>query len=193
MIELNDRADQFLHSILAEGEKSCAAIRAETDKQVEDTLAAAAKQEQARAARVAAFEKERAQTAANRALSEAGTQVRTTLAQRRSRLAADVFTEVGAKLAAFTATPDYAPWLCQSAAKLCAKLGQGTALYARGQDLPLLKNAVPAGCALKPDDGITIGGLRAQNGDLAADDTLQARLAAQWDWFLQNADLTIAL
>ena len=61
-------------------------------------------------------------------------------------------------------------------------------------DLPLLKNVeLPAGTVLEADDSITLGGLKGTNPakGVAADDTLEARLEAQHDWFLENAGLEI--
>ena len=74
-------------------------------------------------------------------------------------------------------------------------MGQSGTLYARTADLPLLQGKLPAGVALAADDTITLGGLRAANPatGLAADDTLEARLDAQHDWFLQNAGLEITI
>ena len=54
-------------------------------------------------------------------------------------------------------------------------MGESGTLYARTADLPLLQGKLPAGVAL------------------AADDTLEARLDAQHDWFLQNAGLEITI
>ena len=55
MIELKTRAEQFLKSIQAEGERQCAAIRRKTDTEVTQSLAAAREEEQARAARTIPF------------------------------------------------------------------------------------------------------------------------------------------
>ena len=193
MIELKTRAEQFLKSIQAEGERQCAAIRRKTDTEVTQSLAAR-EEEQARAARTIAFETARAKTQANRALSAARAEARAALTARRQALTDGVFADAEARLAAFTATADYAAWLQASAADLAARLGQGTVLYARPADCALL-TALPAGCTLQPDDSIRLGGLRAENraAHMAADDTLSTRLAAQRSWFLENAGLSIEL
>lgn len=193
MIELNERAEQFLHSIRAEGEKSCAAIRAETDKQVAKTLEETRKAEQARAERTMKFESERARIQANRSLSEANMQARTQLAAHRNELANGVFADARAKLADFTATAEYAGWLSKAAEALVRRLGKGTVLYARPADAALLQGKLPAGATLQTADDIQLGGLRAENGALAADDTLESRLEAQHDWFLQNAELSLTI
>lgn len=193
MIELNERATQFLEDIHAEGERACAAVRAETDEQVAQVLKQTSETEQAKAARTAQFEAQRARTQANRSLSATRMQVRAALAQRRAALADSVFADAQQRLRAFTATPDYAAWLQNAAAELAQRLGAGTTIFARSADLPLLQSGLDAGCSLAADDGIAIGGLKAQNGAIAADDTLEARLAAQRDWFLQNAGLSIVV
>lgn len=194
MLELNVRAEEFLASIRAEGERQCADIRVKTDAEVEAALSEAQKTEAARAESTVAFETARAKTQANRALSAARTQARGELAARRAQLADAVFAKAQQKLADFTRTAEYGPWLCASAAALAKRLGEGAVLYARPADLPLLTD-LPAGCTLQPDESNTLGGLRAENpaASLAADDTLTARLAAQRPWFLENAGLEIAL
>ena len=151
MLELNVRAEEFLASIRAEGERQCAEIRVKTDAEVEAALSEAQKTEAARAESTVAFETARAKTQANRALSAARTQARGELAARRAQLADAVFAKAQQKLADFT--------------------------------------------RLQPDESNTLGGLRAENpaANLAADDTLTARLAAQRPWFLENAGLEIAL
>ena len=109
--------------------------------------------------------------------------------------AADAFAAARTQLATFAAGKDYAAWLVKSAAALAETMGESGTLYARTADLPLLQGKLPAGVALAADDTITLGGLRAANPTtgLAADDTLEARLDAQHDWFLQNAGLEITI
>ena len=161
MNELDTRAERFLESIRAEGEAACAAIRTETDAEIDRQLDEARQAQQAKAEHTLHFETERART----------------------------------QLAAFAAGKDYAAWLVKSAAALAETMGESGTLYARTADLPLLQGKLPAGVALTADDTITLGGLRAANPatGLAADDTLEARLDAQHDWFLQNAGLEITI
>ena len=184
MNELDTRAERFLESIRAEGEAACAAIRTETDAEIDRQL------DEARQAQQAA-----ASHRANRELSAARMQARAKLAAQRQQIAADTFASARTQLAAFAAGKDYAAWLVKSAAALAETMGESGTLYARTADLPLLQGKLPAGVALAADDTITLGGLRAANPatGLAADDTLEARLDAQHDWFLQNAGLEITI
>ena len=193
MIELKTRAEQFLKSIQAEGERECAAIREKTDTEVRETLSAAKAEEQARADRTVAFEASRAKTQANRALSAARAEARAALAARRQALADEAFAAAAEKLRAFTEGEDYTAWLQAEAKTLAGRLGQGTVLNTRSSVARL--GDLPAGCTAEADPSIELGGLRAENkaAHMAADDTLTSRLAAQRPWFLENAGLSIEL
>lgn len=193
MTQLSERAQAFLQSIRAEGEKSCAKIRTQTDQQVEQALAATRNQEQSRAQHTIDFEVDRARVQANRALSREQQTARAKLAAHRQQLVDQVFAKVEQKLKDFVASPAYAKWLQNSADQLAKQLGNGAVLYARSKDCPLLEGKLPAGCTLKQDDSIQLGGLKGENNDLAADDTLKTRLNGQRDWFLQNADLALTI
>ena len=106
----------------------------------------------------------------------------------------ETFSKAREQLAAFVAGKDYAAWLQKEAASLAETLGENAKITARAADLPLLKNVeLPAGTVLEADDSITLGGLKGANPakGVAADDTLEARLEAQHDWFLENAGLEI--
>ena len=193
MNELDTRAERFLESIRAEGEAACAAIREETERAINSQLDETRKTENTRVERTLRFETERAKTRANRDLSAARMAARATLAAQRQKIADETFSKAREQLAAFVAGKDYAAWLVKSAAALAETMGESGTLYARTADLPLLQGKLPAGVALAADDTITLGGLRAANPatGLAADDTLEARLDAQHDWFLENAGLEI--
>lgn len=194
MNELDTRAERFLESIRAEGEAACAAIREETERAINSQLDETRKTENTRVERTLRFETERAKTRANRDLSAARMAARATLAAQRQKIADETFSKAREQLAAFVAGKDYAAWLQKEAASLAETLGENAKITARAADLPLLKNVeLPAGTVLEADDSITLGGLKGANPakGMAADDTLEARLEAQHDWFLENAGLEI--
>ena len=103
MNELDTRAERFLESIRAEGEAACAAIRAETEREISGQLDATRKAENARVERTLRFEPERARTRANRDLSAARMAARATLADQRQKIADETFAEARSQLAAFAA------------------------------------------------------------------------------------------
>ena len=152
MNELDTRAERFLESIRAEGEAACAAIRTETDAEIDRQLDEARQAQQAKAEHTLHFETERARTRANRELSAARMQARAKLAAQRQQIAADAFAAARTQLATFAAGKDYAAWLVKSAAALAETMGESGTLYARTADLPLLQGKLPAGVALAADD-----------------------------------------
>ena len=150
--------------------------------------------ETTRVERTLRFETERAKTRANRDLRAARMAARATLAAQRQKIADETFSKAREQLAAFVAGKDYAAWLQKEAASLAETLGENAKITARAADLPLRNNVeLPAGTVLEADDSITLGGLKGANPakGVAADDTLEARLEAQHDWFLENAGLEI--
>ena len=99
MNELDTRAERFLESIRVEGEAACAAIRTETDAEIDRQLDEARQAQQAKAEHTLHFETERARTRANRELSAARMQARAKLAAQRQQIAADTFAAASTQLA----------------------------------------------------------------------------------------------
>ncbi len=188
-LDLNRQVEQFLATIREEGAKSCAEIEAKTEEDAAEALAQTERREKARSAEVIRVATARATAQGNRQLSDGRAALRAELAAQRDTLQKEVFALAQNKLAAFTASAEYAAWLQKSAARIAAALGEGCTLYARRADLTLFK--APAGCAVAADDSIALGGLKGVSGAAVADDTLETRLAAQHDWFLEHSGLSI--
>lgn len=193
MVESDVRAQRFVQSIREDGERRCKAIEAETDRLLSQEMEQAKKAEEEKAGRMIRFEQERMEADFNRTLSAQGAEARASLAQKRMELTEQVFTDACTALVDYTKTPAYTEWLANSAHRLCDRLGNDCVLYARKEDLKLLKGKIPAEASVEADASIVIGGLKAQNGQLSADDTLDMRLASQKDWFLENSGLSVAL
>lgn len=194
MIEENERAAKFMQAIQRDGEQRRAAIMkaidAETDAELEKAKTAA----EAKAQQMGDYEKIRLQEDTNRRLSHSVMDIEAELAQKRSQVTGEVIDACEEKLAAFVAGPEYPAYLQQSARALLKMLHAETAeFYARPEDVKAAEAAVPAGCSVQPDRGIRLGGLRAKTGAVEADDTLDVKLDAQKDWFLQNSGMSIAL
>lgn len=194
MIEENERAAKFMQAIQRDGEQRRAAIMkaidAETDAELEKAKAAA----EAKAQQMGDYEKIRLQEDTNRRLSHSVMDIEAELAQKRSQVTDEVIGACEEKLAAFVAGPDYSAYLKESSRALLKMLHAETAeFYARPEDVKAAEAAVPAGCSVQPDEGIRLGGLRAKTGAVEADDTLDVKLDAQKDWFLQNSGMSIAL
>ena len=194
MIEENERAAKFMQAIQRDGEKRRAAIMESIDQEVAAELEKVKAAAAAKARQMGDYEKVRMQEETNRTLSRSVVETGAGLAARRTEIAAQGFAACGEKLAEFTAGPDYADHLAKSVASLLQLLHADKAdFYAREADLPAVKAAVPAGCTVTADPTIRLGGLRAKCGSVEADDTLDVKLEAQKDWFLQNSGMSIAL
>ena len=119
------------------------------------------------------------------------------LLEKRQQIMESVFQQAGEKLKEFAASPDYPTWMerhCKEIAKTFVK--PGTVLYLRSEDLSMkdaLQKAFGAGCEFRADESIRLGGIRAQNLEmgLMADDTLDALLENQREWFEENSGLRV--
>ena len=194
MIEENERAAKFMQAIQRDGEKRRTAIIQAIDEEIAAELEKVKTAAAAKARQMGDYEKVRLQEETNRKLSHSVVETGAELAARRSEIAQQVFDACEEKLAAFTAKADYADYLKKSAEALLTLLHADKAVfYARPQDVEAAKSAVPAGCEVTADATIRLGGLRAKSGAVEADDTLDMKLEAQKDWFLQNSGMSIAL
>ncbi len=118
------------------------------------------------------------------------------LLERRAALEQQAFDQAAQKLKAFTETPEYESFLTASAHRMAAHFNGGEIVfYLRREDekyTEAIAATVPQPCRFETDDGIRIGGCRAvsESSRLAADDTLDARLESQRDWFGEHSGLS---
>ena len=194
MIEENERAAKFMQAIQRDGEKRRAQIMQAIDQEVTAELEKIKADAAAKARQMGDYEKARLQEQTNRELSRSVLSTGAELAKRRGEIEEQVFAACEQELAAFTAGPDYAAYLQKSAQALLGLLHAETAqFYARPQDVQIAGAVLPAGCQVQADGQIRLGGLRATAGAMEADDTLDVKLQAQKDWFLQHSGMSIAL
>ena len=98
---------------------------------------------------------------------------------QRRQITQEVFERAKEKLLAYTQTDTY-PSLLEGYASSIAK----TLTKPGTVSLP---------CEVKEDDSIVIGGIRGSNLEmgLVADETMDSKLEAQYEWFFANSGLTI--
>lgn len=83
--------------------------------------------------------------------------------------------------------------------RFCGGFPQGdVTVYVRPGDMRFaddIKKAFGRDCKVESSDEITIGGCRAgvAGGSTVADDTLDTRLEAQREWFLENSGMSVIL
>lgn len=132
---------------------------------------------------------------ADQEISAAKQTARKELLQQREQLVDELFEEVRQQLDAFTGTPEYLNWLC-------AKLKTHSQAFApqdevrvvvRQADLvhqKALEEALP-GCRVSAAPDIRIGGLRADNGHILFNETLDLKLAEEKEQFYHNSGLNL--
>lgn len=117
----------------------------------------------------------------------------------RTDITIKVFDKVKTKLIEFTKTPEY-PKLLENYAKVTATVltEDDTVIYLRHDDMcyeAAIKKVFPknSNCIVKEADNIEIGGLRGANQTmgLVVDETLDSKLANQYEWFQRNSELRI--
>lgn len=115
----------------------------------------------------------------------------------RSKMTKEVFCLAAEKLTEYAKTDAYLAKLRDSAAQMAALFeGKDCVLYVNERDLAAaetLKEQFSDGTQIKADKAIQIGGIKGycESMGIIADDTLDSRLDAQREWFVENAALSV--
>lgn len=119
------------------------------------------------------------------------------LLEKRRQLMEQVFSDAATKLKEFASSTEYEDWMVRHCRELAEVFDDTeTQIYVRPEDLKLEKTLADTfgkPCCVLADDEIQIGGIRAQNPamGLVADDTLDALLENQQEWFEETSGLRV--
>ena len=125
------------------------------------------------------------------------TKLRAQIFTKRDEIKTDVFNRAKNKLIDFTKTDDYKAFVVNSAAEIKKNLvgrDKVITVYLRECDMALktdIEQAFAFPCNFVADDKIEIGGIKAKFSSVIIDDTIDARLNSQVDWFEENSGLDI--
>lgn len=199
MLNQEERAAKFFDAITKDAEERHEEMTRKTRETVESGLEKAKTKAHSQAQ--AKIERERMlkEQEFNRTVANERTQQRARLTDKRGAITDEVFGDAREKLVAFTESDGYADFLKKSAAGFAAVFPQGDVIvYVRPGDMRFaddIKNAFGRDCKVESSDEITIGGCRAgvAGGSTVADDTLDTRLEAQREWFLENSGMSVIL
>lgn len=199
MLNQEERAAKFFDAITKDAEERHEEMTRKTRETVESGLEKAKTKAHSQAQ--AKIERERMlkEQEFNRTVANERTQQRARLTDKRGAITDEVFGDAREKLTAFTESDGYADFLKKSAAGFAAVFPQGDVIvYVRPGDMRFaddIKNAFGRDCKVESSDEITIGGCRAGvvGGSTVADDTLDTRLEAQREWFLENSGMSVIL
>lgn len=112
----------------------------------------------------------------------------------RQEITDSVFSLAEEKIKAFTLTESYAQMLCESAKKMVEICGESAiVIYLRSEDKQhedAIK-AISGTITTEIDDSITLGGIYCicREKSIALNDSLQAKLENQKEWFYENSGL----
>ena len=187
MLNQEERAAKFFDAITKDAEKRHEEMTRKTRETVESGLEKAKTKAHSQAQ--AKIERERMlkEQEFNRTVANERTQQRARLTDKRGAITDEVFGDAREKLTAFTESDGYAVF------------PQGdVTVYVRPGDMRFaddIKKAFGRDCKVESSDEITIGGCRAgvAGGSTVADDTLDTRLEAQREWFLENSGMSVIL
>lgn len=199
MLNQEERAAKFFDAITKDAEERHEEMTRKTRETVESGLEKAKTKAHSQAQ--AKIERERMlkEQEFNRTVANERTQQRARLTDKRGAITDEVFGDAREKLTAFTESDGYADFLKKSAAGFAAVFPQGDVIvYVRPGDMRFaddIKKAFGRDCKVESSDEITIGGCRAgvAGGSTVADDTLDTRLEAQREWFLENSGMSVIL
>lgn len=199
MLNQEERAAKFFDAITKDAEERHEEMTRKTRETVESGLEKAKTKAHSQAQ--AKIERERMlkEQEFNRTVANERTQQRARLTDKRGAITDEVFGDAREKLVAFTESDGYADFLKKSAAGFAAVFPQvDVTVYVRPGDMRFaddIKKAFGRDCKVESSDEITIGGCRAGvvGGSTVADDTLDTRLEAQREWFLENSGMSVIL
>lgn len=199
MLNQEERAAKFFDAITKDAEERHEEMTRKTRETVESGLEKAKTKAHSQAQ--AKIERERMlkEQEFNRTVANERTQQRARLTDKRGAITDEVFGDAREKLTAFTESDGYADFLKKSAAGFAAVFPQvDVTVYVRPGDMRFaddIKKAFGRDCKVESSDEITIGGCRAGvvGGSTVADDTLDTRLEAQREWFLENSGMSVIL
>ena len=133
----------------------------------------------------------------SREISRRDMEARKRLLARRQEMTDTIFQDATNRLKAFTATPAYVEKLKSSLKEMTTLLpAEGTVYYLMPADAAhwsALSPLCPDGSRLETAEDILIGGIRGENtaAGIMADDTLDAKLELQHEWFTRHSGLTV--
>ena len=193
MVNEEQMINDFVAAITAEVDERRRRIERDSDQYVSDRLKKAENEILEDVYTVVGRRGAEIKGKAGREVSQKRTECRKKLLERRARLAEGVFADAERKIAAFTESADYEPFVINSVKSAAAALGEGErTVFVRQRDMHLadaIKSA--ADCSVEMSDDIVLGGIMMKCGRLIADDTLDARLERERSAFRENYKIEI--
>lgn len=197
MASNEEKVSKFVQAITAYAEEQRDNIRQETEAYKAERLKKAEQEVLTDAYQLIQKETAEMRSENVREISRRDLAARKEVLEQRRKIMADVFNRVEQKLNAYIATPAYTEKLRGMFKEMAAVLpADGTVYYFSKQNEAIIKelsDLCPAGSRMETTEEIRIGGIRGVNSRKGRlmDNTLDAKLEAQYDWFTKTSGLTI--
>ena len=187
-----EKVSKFVDAITREANEQREEIARETKKYIEDQLAIAKDKALEDSYHLIQHRAEAVRADVGRELSRQELDSRRQLFVRRQEMENEVIGEAQKRLEAFSKSPEYASFLEKCGKGVCDALKGDCILLIRAEDEALRETLFKAlSCKeIRMDPSIRLGGCKGERDGMAADDTLDSRLAAQRKWFELNSGLT---
>ena len=192
-----DKTDNFLKAIKKYAKSQKTAMQGEVKQLKTERLKEAEEKAQRDSQRMIKEKLAEYRSRRTAALAKAMQDGQSKLFVERSAMVDEVFRLAADKLKAFTETDAYADRLAQGARAIADVFGDSDCvLYVRESDLGAaeqLKRFFTGGVQVEADKTIQIGGVMGYSKSMGmiADETLDSKLEAQREWFIENAALRV--
>lgn len=187
---MSERLTAFLKTVEDFADAECEELRSKAQSFKDDSINAYRKEAENKSRALCQYETNRISSRTGGEISAYEVEKKAALTRLRSEINEKVFNEVSEKINEFTKSPAYADFLKKSAAEIRAALGNDAVFYLRPADMKYA-DIFANGAPVHEDGEIILGGIRAtdNSGSIRADDTLDARLAAQRTEFSEKSEL----
>ncbi|MGN0537748.1 MAG: V-type ATP synthase subunit E [Acutalibacteraceae bacterium] len=196
MADIASKTDKFLKAIEKYAEEQRTKIRSEAETFKEKELEKAEEDGIHEAYVLIQRKMAEIKTEISASLSKQEAASRKELFIRRNEIMNEVFAKAEKKLQEFVKTEKYKPLLLDSVKQMSSVLNGNVTLYVRKEDLNLsaeIQKTFGKDCTVEADDKIQIGGIigKSFSMGLIADESLDAKLAEQKEWFCSHSGLRV--
>lgn len=198
MLNQKDKVERFAAVINRTAAEQCRFIEKQTKHLEEKQLREVELQSRAELEASVNNELKSIREEISREISEMKAESRKKRIAHREMITEKVFLMAENKIKIFTESEAYSSFLDASIIKISDILSPPFTLYARHEDVELVKQLISKKditINVCVDDGISLGGIYGVSADktVRADDTLDSRLEAETDTFRENSKLSINL
>lgn len=193
MTDNERKAEQFIKSINAQADKEYNRIKKETDDYISSELKKARESAKQNAKIAAKLEMSKLSEQSNTDSYKTRTQLILQTVEKRKGITDAVFSKVKDRIGDFVKSDDYFPFLKKSISSITGAIGEDAVVFIRPDD-EKYKDELEKLCkSVQTDDSILLGGCKGVNTRTAmrADDTLDARLEEQKEFFYEKSGLSI--